>query len=113
MDPAEHNLTIYRDRDYSKVFVICDVARTPINLTNYSARAQIRPVKDSSELIVSFTVVVVAAEGKITISLTDTQTLALDESKGWWDLELTDPSNLRKNYVEGSVAIKRTVSRAT
>lgn len=112
MDPAEHNLTIYRDRDFLKIFIVQDSSGTAINLTGYSARAQIRPVKDSSELIASFTVVITAAEGKIAISLTDVQTLALDESKAWWDLEVTDPSSLRQNYVEGAVAIKRTVSRA-
>lgn len=111
MDPASFNLVLYRDRDYYRAFIMKDSDGVPIVLTGYTARAQIRPEKDSDELIAAFTVTITAAEGKVEISLTDTQTLAIDESKAWWDLELTNPSGLRENYVEGSVAIKKTVSR--
>ena len=111
MIPATHNLTIYRDRDFSQVFILKDGNGVVIDLTTYTVKAQLRPEKDSAELILDFTVVVVDVEGKITISLTDVQTLALDEDKVRWDLVLTDPAGLRQNYVEGAVTIKGTVTR--
>jgi hypothetical protein len=112
MTPAAHNLTIYRDRDFSQVFILKDGDGVVINLAQYTVKAQMRPAKDSAELILEFTVAVVTAEGKITLSLTDVQTLALDEDKVRWDLAITDPAGLRQNYVEGSVTIKGTVTRA-
>jgi len=112
MNPADYNLTIYRDRDFSKPFVFKDGDGVVINLTGYTAKAQVRPTKDSTTLTVEFTVVQVDVEGKVTLSLTDAQTLALAEGHYWWDLELTNPSGLRQNYVEGAVYIKKTVTRA-
>lgn len=111
MVPARHDLTVYRDRDYSRVFVFQDSDGVIIDLTGYSAKAQIRPEKDSSTLTESFGIDLDGSAGKITISLTDEQTLALASGKFWWDLALTDPSGLRQSYVEGSVFVKATVTR--
>jgi len=115
MEPAAHNLTVYRDRDFSQAFILKDADGVVINLAGYTAQAQIRPAKESATLIVEFSVAIVAATGTITISLTDVQTLALDADyvKGWWDLVLTNPSALRESYVEGSVIFKGTVTRAS
>jgi len=111
--PARHDLTVRRDRDYSEVFIFKDGDGVVINLTGYAVRAQIRPQKDSTTLIITFTTVLTEVEGKVVISLTDAQTLTLTAyDKGWWDLVLTDPSGNRKTYIEGSVYIKGTVTRA-
>jgi len=112
MEPATHNLTLFRDRDFSQVFTFKDGDGVIIDLTGYSAAAQIRAAKDDDTLIVAFTIVVSEAEGEVTISLTDVQTLAIEQSKAWWDLVLTDTLGLRQSYVEGGVAIKGTVTRA-
>lgn len=112
MIPADYDFEIDRDRDFSQTFLFKDGNEVAINLTGYSSKAQLRPHKDSSTLIVEFTVVQVNASGSVTISLTDVQTLAITQSKAWWDLVLTDPSGLRKTYVEGRVAIRGTVTRA-
>ena len=99
MEPARHDLIIYRDRDFSQAFIFKDDDGVIINLTGYAAKAQVRPTKNSSTLIVEFTTAIVAAQGRITMTLTDAQALAISESysKGWWDLVLTDPSNLRQS----------------
>lgn len=112
MIPADHDIVIYRDRDYSKTFVVKDGDGVVIDLTGYEAAAQIRPLKDSATLTQAFTVTVTPAEGKVVISLTDVQTLALTAGKYWWDLVMTDPSGLRWSYVEGTCFVKGSVTRA-
>jgi len=113
MTPASHDITIRRDRDFSLTLTFKDSDGTVIDLTGYSAKAQVRPTKDSSTLWVTMTATITAEDGEIELTLTDAQTLALDDDyvKGWWDLVLTNPSGLRQSYVEGTATIKGTVTR--
>ena len=110
MEPATHNLNIYRDRDFSQTFLFKS-SGSVMNLAGYEARAEIRQAKDSLTLIVAFTLVMDEVLGKITISLTDVQTLALRGIKLFWDLVLTDTNGLRQNYVQGTANIIGTVTR--
>lgn len=111
MIPADHDIVIHRDRDYSKGFVLKDSDEIIINLTGYSARAEIRPTKDSTTLTIAFTCTITPASGRIDIELTDVQTLSLTVGKYWWDLVLTDSSGKRQSYVEGTAFVKATVTR--
>jgi len=111
MIPADHDIIVYRDRDFTKVFVLKDSDGVVINLTGYSARAEIRPTKESTTLTVAFTSTVTPAEGKVALELTDTQALAIAAGKYWWDLVLTNPVGKRESYVEGSCSVKPTVTR--
>ena len=109
MEPAIHNLTIYRDRDFSQTFYLKSLG-VAMDLTGYTAKAEIRLVKDAEDLIVAFQVTVDPLIGSIEISLTDSQTILLN-SDTFWDLVLTDPHGKRENYIEGSVKVLGTVTR--
>lgn len=109
MEPATHNLTIYRDRDFSQTFYLKSLG-VAMDLTGYSAKAEIRSNKDEEDLIVAFQVTVDPLIGSIIIELTDTQTILLNDT-GFWDLVLTDPHGKRENYIEGSVKVLGTVTR--
>jgi hypothetical protein len=110
MVPAKHDLTIYRDRDFSQVFYFKSHGAA-MGLTGYSAAAQMRSAKDAEDLIVNFDVQIDEAIGKITVGLLHSQTIALMSSMGFWDLVLTDPDGSRQNYIEGSVEVLGTVTR--
>ena len=110
MVPATHDLTIYRDRDFSQTFYLKSHGAA-MDLTGYSAKAEIRSGKDTDELIVGFLVVVDPLIGSITISLEDNQTILLVNTVAFWDLVLTDTYGLRQNYIEGMVNVLGTVTR--
>jgi len=110
MQPATHDLTIYRDRDFSQTFYFKNLG-VAMDLTGYTGKAEIRENKDAATLIVAFQVTVDPLIGSIIISLTDTQTILLPVGDMAWDLVLTDPHNSRQNYLEGQVKILGTVTR--
>ena len=110
MVPAKHDLTIYRDRDFSQVFYFKSHGAA-MDLTGYTAAAQMRSSKDTEDLIVNFDVQIVEASGQITIGLLHSQTVAILSNMAFWDLVLTDPAGSRQNYIEGSVEILGTVTR--
>jgi hypothetical protein len=82
-----------------------------MDLTGYSAKAEIRPGQDSEDLTVAFQIAIDPLIGKIEISLTDTQTILLKDDKAFWDLVLTDPHGKRLNFIEGQVSVMGTVTR--
>jgi len=110
MQPATHDLIIYRDRDFSQTFYFKSLG-VAMDLTGYTGKAEIRENKDAATLIVAFQVTVDPLIGSIAISLTDTQTILLPVGDMAWDLVITDPHNLRQNYLEGQVKILGTVTR--
>ena len=110
MEPATHDLTIYRDRDFSQTFYLKTLG-VAMNLTGYTGKAEIRENKDAAALIVAFQVTVDPLIGSIVLSLTDTQTILLPGGIAVWDLVLTDPHGARQNYIEGQVNVLGTVTR--
>ena len=111
MEPASHDLTIYRDRDFSQTFYLKDSLRVALDLTGYTGKAEIRENRDAAALIVAFQVTIDPLIGSIVISLTDTQTMLLPDGITAWDLVLTDSHGSRQNYIEGQVKVVGTVTR--
>jgi hypothetical protein len=110
MEPAVYDLTIYRDRDFSQTFYLKTLG-DPMDLTNYTGKAEIRENKDVADLIVAFQVTIDPLIGSIVLTLTDTQTILLPDGITAWDLVLTDPHGARQNYIEGQVKVVGTVTR--
>lgn len=111
MEPATHDLTIYRDRDFSQTFYLKTLG-VALDLTGYTGKAEIRENKDAADLIVAFQVAIDPLIGSIVISLTDTQTILIPaDGTAAWDLVLTDPHGSRQNYIEGQVKVVGTVTR--
>ena len=73
------NLRIDKGTDFESTFDLTNADGTVFSLINYTASAKIRkhPTASSST---SFSTTITAAQGKIKITMTDTQTAAL---KGW------------------------------
>ena len=114
--PLKYNLELYKDRDYEKSFLIQQNS-LPLNLTGYAGKAEVRLTKaDTGTPLATFTVAISAPEtGRVVISLTKTQVNAITIPAGkqaFWDLMLTTPApdSKSRNYVEGSVYIKDTVT---
>lgn len=111
--PTEYDLVIYKGTDYSKTFEFEESVGSPLDLTSYTVKSQIRThQRRSSSLIVEFTATIEspATAGQITISLTDTQTAAISRKVGHWDLLVTSGAGFDEIFLYGAVTFTQTVT---
>lgn len=126
-DPAQYDINVYQDRDFSKTFLIKDQSGVLVNISDWTCSAQIRPTYDSDTLIANFVVTQDTELSSITISLTDTTTAAITASNPVtagstvtstnmvWDLAVdsTGPPEERFSLITGICNFYETVTRAT
>lgn len=125
-DPAQYDINVYQDRDFSKTFLIKDQSGVLVNISDWTCSAQIRPTYDSDTLIANFVVTQDTELSSITISLTDTTTAAITASNPVtagstvtstnmvWDLvvDSTGPPEERFSLITGICNFYETVTRA-
>ena len=106
VQPGTYDITLQRRADYSVLLQFKDSTGTVINLTGYTAYAQVwnegRTTK-YADFSVAYTN---RTNGQITISLTDTQTATfIDELR--YDVLLEDGSGNREYYLEGVIFVSQ------
>jgi hypothetical protein len=106
VQPGTYNITLQRRADYSVLLQFKDGNDAVINLTGYTAYAQVwnegRTTK-YADFSIAYTN---RANGQITISLTDTQTATfIDELR--YDVLLEDGSGNREYYLEGVIFVSQ------
>ena len=106
------NLFIDQDADFTTTVTVNDSTGSALDLTNYTALGMIRKTYQSSTAT-TFTSSFVSPRttGQITISLTDTQTAALESGRYVYDLVITDASGNKTRVVEGTATVNPSVSR--
>lgn len=106
VNPGTYNFTLQRRSDWSLILQFKDSTGTAINLTGYTVYAQAWD-KARSTKYADFTVAYTdRSDGKVTISLTDTQTATfIDEL--YYDVLLEDGSGLREYYLEGVIFVSQ------
>ena len=107
------NIFIDQDADFSTTVTINDGDGSAVDLTSYTALAMIRKTY-TSETSTTFTSTFASdrTTGQITISLTDTQTAALESGRYVYDLVITDVSGTKTRVVEGIATVNPSVSRS-
>lgn len=87
----------------------------PTDLTNYTARMHIREDVDSDttilELVSPTNITISAADGRITITITDDVTAGLDFDYAVYDLELEDDTGVTTRLLAGDVELCKEVTR--
>jgi len=106
------NLFIDQNADFTTTVTINDSNGSALDLTSYTALAMIRKTYQSTTAT-TFTSTFVSPRttGQITISLTDTQTAALEAGRYVYDLVITDGSGNKTRVVEGIATVNPSVSR--
>jgi len=106
------NLFIDQDADFTTTVTVNDSTGSALDLTNYTALAMLRKSYQSSTAT-TFTSAFVSPRttGQITISLTDTQTAALESGRYVYDLVIIDASGNKTRVVEGIATVNPSVSR--
>lgn len=102
ISPGTYNITLQRRADYSVTLQFKDSTGTPLNLTGWSAAAQVwnegRTTK-YADFTITYTN---RAQGTITLALTNTQTSSFPDQT-YYDVLLTNGSGLKEYYLEGVI----------
>lgn len=125
-NPAQYDIDVYQDRDFSITFIIKDTEGTLVNITDWTCSAQIRPTYDSSTLIADFVVSTDTETSSINLSLTDTTTSGISaenpitagstttSTNMVWDLVVDDSgTDERFSLITGIVSFNETVTRSS
>ena len=108
---ALSNFYIDQGSDFSTTVSLTDSNGDVLNLTGYSALAQIRKTHGSTTIAGTFTTVLTADSGQLALSLTDTVTAAMDSGRYVYDVLLTDGSGDKTRVLEGQAILTPGVSR--
>ena len=105
-----HNLTVYSGADFVQEYDMYEVGNRVVDLTNYSARAQLRKHMGSGTSV-SFTVGFPDRKnGKIKLSIPSWQTSRLKSGRYVYDILFTKPSGAQDIVLEGSVNVRTGIS---
>ena len=105
------NIFIDQGATFTTTVTVTDSNGDAVNLSGYSVAAQIRKTFLSSSATAFTASISNASSGEITISLTDTQTTALEAGRFVYDVLLTASGGAKTRVVEGQVTVNPSVTR--
>jgi hypothetical protein len=104
VQPGQHNISLQRRADYDLQLQFKDSAGTGIDLTGWTAYAQVWDRGRTTKYADFAVTYIDRATGQIKIALTDTQTAAFPD-EAYYDVLLEDAAGLRNYYLEGIVYV--------
>lgn len=112
---GQKNFDVDQNATFSFVVEYKDENGSAIDLTGASAKMQIRDVKGGSKLAVTLTspsggIVINGALGKLTVTLTPTQTNKLFYPKSVYDIMVVDSNSNKIKLLEGFMTLNRSVT---
>ena len=108
---ALSNIYIDQGADFTTVISLTDSNNDALNLTGYSALAQIRKTYGSTTIAGTFTTTLTTDSGQLTLTLTDTVTAAMTSGRYVYDVLLTDGSGDKTRVLEGQAILTPGVSK--
>lgn len=105
-----HNITIDSGTDYDQEYDMFEVGGKVVNLSNYSAAAQIRKHRGSAtstSFVIGFTDRV---NGKIKLTIPNYTTAKLKPGRYIYDILFTKPNGGKEIVLEGSVRVRAGIS---
>ena len=105
------NLVIYKYTDFEQTFILEDSSTNSAkDLTDFTGTCRMQRTLNLGSLT-GFTVTFTnRLNGKIRISLSNTQTGEIEEGKYFYELVLTDPNDITERVIEGTVIVKHPVT---
>lgn len=105
------NIYIDQGCDFSITIDVTDAAGNVLDMTDYTAEAQIRKTYSSSSVTATFSTAINEVGGQVNVSLTSTQTSAIESGRYVYDVNITDASGSTSRVVEGQAIITPGVTR--
>ena len=106
------NLYIDQGTDFSITVDVTDSAGEVLNLSGYTASAQIRKTYSSSTISATFGTSIAEATGQVTLSLTDAQTTSLESGRYVYDLNIESSAGQKTRVIEGQAIVTPGVTRS-
>jgi len=110
MTAGQYDITIEQGATYSDTFRYALESGTPINLTGYTAKMQIRESYCSSPIATLTTengkISITGATGTITVTLSKSETSLINITEGVYDLVLTTGTTSYR-FIEGKAIINK------
>ena len=105
------NLLIYKHTDFEQTFILEDSqSNSAKDLTGFTGTCRMQRTLNLGSLT-GFTVTFVnRLNGKVRISLTNTQTANIEDGKYFYELMLTDSGGVVERVIEGVVIVKHPVT---
>ena len=111
MSAGTYNFILEQGATFSRQLTVKDDG-SAMNLTGYSVASKMRSTHDSSTVVGTFTCTISdAANGKITMQMTNSTTAAIEEGMYVYDLEITASSGTVTRIMEGRVTVNAEVTR--
>ena len=118
MPAGTYNFYIEKGATFMRVFEYKDTGGTPINISSYTARLQVRPTVSSNTVLIDAN----TTNGKITINgplgqvilvipATETASVSSGCVTGVYDLEIQSPLGVVTRILQGSVEFSPEVTR--
>lgn len=113
---ATYDFAIDQGADLSKVFTWNDTDGDPIDLTDWTARMQIRRSFGSTTALLELTtenggIALGGSAGTITVVITDAQSALLTPATLKYDLEMISPSGVVERLLQGAITNRPEVTR--
>ena len=105
------NIFIDQGATFTTTVTVTDANGDAVNLSGYSVAAQIRKTFLSSTATAFTATISNASSGEITISLTPTQTTALEAVRFVYYVLITASGGTKTRVVEGQVTVNPSVTR--
>ena len=105
------NIFIDQGATFTTTVTVTDANGDAVNLSGYSVAAQIRKTFLSSTASAFTASISNASSGEITISLSPTQTTALEAGRFVYDVLITASGGTKTRVVEGQVTVNPSVTR--
>ena len=105
------NIFIDQGATFTTTVTVTDSSGSAVNLSGYSVAAQIRKTFLSASATAFTASISNASSGEITISLTPTQTAALEAGRFVYDVVITASGGTKTRVVEGQGTVNPSVTR--
>ena len=104
------NLTFNAGEDFREDLELISAGGGPVDLTGYTCESHMRKHTDSN-LFTAITVGITSAgDGKLSLTLTDTETSPMKPGRHVYDVLLTKPSGGKLIAVEGTALVRPGIS---
>ena len=105
------NLFVDAGATYSNIISVAATNGQALNLTGYSVASQMRKSYSSSTAYNFTASVYDAANGKVRLQLTPSQSEAIPAGRWLYDVEITSPSGNKTRVVEGIVTVNPQITQ--
>lgn len=113
MPAAKYDITLEQNASWKKTILVSKENKQPKSLVGYTGKAQIRSTPESTLVLEEFHLEFVEprTSGRVSFSLSATETAALVFTTAAYDLFIVSPTGIKSKLLKGSVTVVPSVTK--